>query len=240
MVGSLVLHAMLTPWLSAGLRGLETRPLLLLAMAGGAAAVLIAVPAWQVTGLFRAAEHHMNHVGTIAAARSAQVAVTALAIVLAALTLNVAGRFSEVIPPAWQLGRYDTRLTWHAQGRELEISGGLSGDISQEVARAIEERGNVRRLRLNYTAGGISESIRLADVIRANRLRTIVTTECSGACSIAFLSGSQRAMLRSARLGLWIPESGQTRFPSPHELKRSGMIDIAYGSRARFEMQKTL
>jgi hypothetical protein len=186
---------------------------------------------WQLTGLWRAADRHMQHVGTILAGRAAQVGATIMMIGIALNLLGRTGQIGPLVPAALGRGPYELTLKTHAAGRQLEVRGGLGAGSAQQIERKILQLGGVRRLRLNLNAGSIEEANQLGRIILKYGLDTHVTEICTGVCSIAFEKGRRRYMQRSAKIGIFLPGLKNVWFPSNFELKSMEIVDIIYGQR---------
>jgi len=212
-----------------GWRDLAARPYWLIGCAVIAILAYLSLVTWQLTGLWRTADFHMRHVGTILAGRAAQAAATVFTIVIALTFLAQTGRVGRLIPEALGVAPYTLTMQSHAHGRELEVRGGLHAGSSQEIERELERLGNVRRIRLNLNAGSIAEADRLGQIITTHNLDTYVSEACIGSCIIAFKMGRRRYMQRSAQLGIWFPEQLDIWFPSKLELKALGLVNTVYG-----------
>jgi hypothetical protein len=217
--------------------GPASMPNWLVGSAGFTILSYLALSIWQVTGLWRAADHHMRCVGTILAGRAAQFAATIFMLGIALNLLIQTGRIGPMIPAVLGMAPYVTTLQSHARGRELEVRGGLRVGATQEIEQALLRQGNVRRLRLNLSAGSLQEARQLRQLVQRLRLDTYVTEICAGACMIAFEKGRRRYMQRSARLGIWRPKQLDIWFPDPIELKALGLVDTVYGRKFRFKQE---
>jgi hypothetical protein len=168
--------------------------------------LLFAVPAWQVVGIFRAAERHATSGRAVGAARLVQVLTTVLSILMAIRLLIFAG---ESVP-GFQLayaGRDHYRVTLLAGDRMLEVRGGFVFGLADDVARVLDASPRVRRLRLESGGGSLNEARRLRALIVARGLDTDSRSECSSACVSAFMGGRHRSLHRAARIGLHLPRN---------------------------------
>jgi hypothetical protein len=170
-------------------------------------ALLLLVPAWQVIGLFRAADRHVAEVGTILAGRIVQSLTTVLAIGFALRFLVFAGEAWSGARVAWPLGPGAYTISTAANGRLLEIKGGFVFGLADDVRRALDANPRVRRVRLESGGGSLSEALRVRELIRARHLDTESRVQCSSACVSAYIGGSHRLLRRTARLGFHLPRN---------------------------------
>lgn len=168
--------------------------------------LLLLLPAWQVIGIFRAADRHAAQVGTLLAARLVQSLNTLLAILLATRFLVFAGESVPGARLAFGFGGGPTVTVTHG-GRVLEIRGSFDFGLADAAARALETHPGVRRVRLESGGGALGEARRLRELIIAHGLDTDSREQCSSACVSAFIAGRHRLLARRARLGLHLPRN---------------------------------
>jgi hypothetical protein len=205
----------------------------------GGVALLLVVPAWQVIGIFRAADRHAAQVGTILGARFVQSLTTLLTIVLAVRFMTFAGEAAGGAKIAWRMGRvgYSIAVTHH--GRVLEIKGSFLLGLADEAQRVLAASPHVRRVRLNSGGGSLSEARKLRELILARRLDTDSTIECSSACASAYIAGRHRLLHRAARMGFHLPRNPGFGLRSPvmpeyaQELRYFGMRGVQSEFRQR-------
>jgi hypothetical protein len=177
--------------------------------------LLLLVPAWQVIGLFRAADRHAEKVGTILAGRFVQGLTTLLAIVLAIRFLAFAGEVAPGARLAWQLGSDGYSVAVSHNGRVLEIRGGILYGVAEEAGQLLETYPGVRRVRLNSGGGSLAEARKLRDLVIRRHLDTDSTLECASACVSVYIAGQHRLLHRAARLGFHLPRNPGFGFRSP-------------------------
>lgn len=189
-----------------GLAGaIETRGAFTTLLAAGLFLLLV-LPAWQLIGLFRAADRHAAEVGTILAARAAQSGATVLAVLLAMRFLVFAGEAWSGARVAYPLGSPNVVEATHG-GRVLEVRGGIRFGLAEQVRVALEENPGVRRVRLTSGGGSLSEARRIRELIVARGLDTDAVSLCASACVSAYIGGRHRLLRRSARLGFHLPRN---------------------------------
>lgn len=191
---------------------LETRP----AYAGYLcvfAVIALAVPCWQVVGLWRSADRHIRSRGTLLAGRIHQALATLFMVLVATRALGFVGAEAGPARLAFGLPPYGHVLTLRPGGRELVLDGALSLGTAAQVAAELEREPGIRRLRLNSTAGNLIEAGRLRTLIEARQLMTYTTGRCAGPCVFAYLAGRHRYLHRRAALGFEWP--GNVRADDP-------------------------
>jgi hypothetical protein len=169
-------------------------------------ALMLLLPAWQMIGVFRAADRHAAAVGTILAARLTQVLATLLTILLAMRFLIFAGESAPGIRLAWAPGSSYSVAVTHS-GRVLEIRGSMTFGLADDAARALDDHPGVRRVRLESGGGSLGQARRLRELILARRLDTDSTGQCASACVSAYIAGRHRLLHRAARIGLHLPRN---------------------------------
>jgi hypothetical protein len=187
---------------------------------------LLLLPAWQVIGVFRAADRHAEEVGTILAARLVQALATLLAIALAIRFLAFSGEALPGARLAYGLAGGGYAIEVADGGRVLEIRGGLLVGVADEARRVLEASAGVRRIRLNSGGGSLGEARRLRELIAARGLDTDSTTGCASACVSAYIAGQRRLLHRSARLGFHLPRNPGFGLRSP--IRPEYMEELGY------------
>jgi len=99
-----------------------------------------------------------------------------------------------------QLGT-PTKLELRADGRSILLSGGINDGSAEQLEKALELAPSVTTVVFSSEGGWIREGKMLASVIRKRALNTYVEGYCASACTIAFLSGKERAAAPSAKIG---------------------------------------
>jgi hypothetical protein len=184
---------------------IETRAAFTALLAGGLA-VLLLLPAWQLVGVFRAADRHAAEVGTILAARATQSVATLLTVLLAIRFMVFAGEAWSGARIAYPFGPANVVALSHA-GRVLEVRGPIRFGLAAQVADALAAAPAVRRLRLTSGGGSLSEARRIRELVLARGLDTDAVSLCSSACVSAYVGGRHRLLRRSARLGFHLPRN---------------------------------
>lgn len=185
-------------------QGPDTRAGVALFVAAGVLLLLL-VPAWQVIGIFRAADRHAAEVGTPLAAYVTQGLATVLTILLALRFVIFAGESYSGLRLAFPISGWHYQVSVH--GRLLEVSGSITFGLADEVRAAIAANPQLRRVRLNSGGGSLSEAQKLRAIIIEHDLDTDSSEGCSSACVSAYIGGHQRLLHSSARIGLHLPRN---------------------------------
>jgi hypothetical protein len=169
--------------------------------------ITLAVLCWQVVGTWRAATRHSN-----SNAKSPWPAIAKVSLCVAAVSTS-AQFFNRGLPQLRELygiylgdeevGKYAFRVL--REGAELEFSGGITFGAAQEFARFVDAMGALKIVHLNSKGGRIGEAQRIADLIKTRNLDTYVANSCLSACTIIFLSGRNRFITSSAKVGFHQP-----------------------------------
>lgn len=162
---------------------------------------------WQAVGVLRAGEAHLRHTGAMAPVWGVQ-AGTITGFFLALIYGLGAWQMTLVVPDdsaifveieAERASRYTLGIG--ADGQTLMLEGSLELGITRAADRILAANPGLRRVILNSPGGNIYEARGLAQKFRARGLTTIVTDECSSACTTAFIGGTKRLIAPGARLG---------------------------------------
>lgn len=86
-------------------------------------------------------------------------------------------------------------------GATLIVSGGINDGIAAQLETALARSPRVTTLVLSSHGGWTYEGRKLGRLIAARGLNTHVETECSSACTLAYLAGRRRTAGPAARLG---------------------------------------
>ena len=109
------------------------------------------------------------------------------------------GRVMTDSTKAWSGSAYGFRLL--DQGTELEVSGDVIYGLARQLSDQLAAHPSVWRLRLDSSGGLTEEATAAAQVIAAHDLTTVVSGECSSACTAMFLAGKDRTIEGQGRLG---------------------------------------
>jgi hypothetical protein len=169
--------------------------------------LLLAVPAWQVVGIFRAADHHSAHVGTIIAARATQSAATLFAIVLATRFVIFFGESLPAVRAVYPWTGELYQITPLAGGEVIEIRGSITFGVADRLRETLLATPAAERLRLNSSGGLLSEARKLRGIIVAHGLDTDSTEICASACVSAYIAGRHRYLHRTAQMGFHLPRN---------------------------------
>jgi hypothetical protein len=158
---------------------------------------------WQLVGVWRSAGAHITATG-----RRFWGTLARLAVVLGAIRAAV--DFGTILLPMMNesakvaMGVDDTaqhKLRILRGGTEVELSGGMPLGTAEALRKLLDAAPDVRVVHLNNIGGRVIEGYELYQLIRSRGLATYTATECSSACTIAFLGGKERLLGEHGKLG---------------------------------------
>jgi hypothetical protein len=92
-------------------------------------------------------------------------------------------------------------------GVELRLSGEVTYGLADRLARELDAHPDVSRIRLESGGGEVNEAFRVAQIIAAHKLDTVVSGECASACTDIFMAGMHRTLEKDGRLGFHVAMS---------------------------------
>ena len=110
-------------------------------------------------------------------------------------------------------------------GRLLILSGNIGTTATQQLEHMLTRYPNIQTIRLSLTGGVVEEAKKMQMLIRHRRLNTYVADDCSSACTIVFMGGTQRFLRRGARLGF---HRYQYLGLSPEAANHQDLVEQAY------------
>lgn len=164
---------------------------------------VLLITIWQLVGIWRSARYHTSRGGRVMWATAARLIVV-IAAVRAVVDFNQfgLGQLQEgfgLLAQGESLGTFELRIL--NQGKELELIGSLPFGTVDSVQAMLERYPDVEVIHLNSPGGRISEGVRLYQLIQQYNLNTYSPSECSSACTIAFMGGSKRYLGKRGILG---------------------------------------
>lgn len=166
---------------------------------------VLSVILWQIVGVWRSSNNHVDRGGRQFWAIAAKVMmVFAIIQSYALLTNNVIPQVKEAAHIALgdkRIGKASFRIV--NAGQEIELVGGIKFGTTERLAEVLSAAPSIRVIHLNSHGGRIGEAVKLRNLIRQYGLWTVTTGKCESACTISFLGGKQRFLH---------PQSGQLGF----------------------------
>lgn len=165
-------------------------------------ALLLLAMSWSLPGCWRAATAHARDEPRRA------LAAHAVLVLLAGLTLYATafdmlprtGAYLQLARGSDPLG--NAAITLSDDGGRMVLKGPLGRGDGAEFMRIAAGAARLRVLELASPGGRLGEAQRIADFVRAGKLRTRVTGQCAGACALIFLAGAERQIVPAATLSL--------------------------------------
>ena len=93
------------------------------------------------------------------------------------------------------------RFRLSADGRELTLSGSIDPGLTDALAESLSRHPTVQRIRLNSSGGLLDEADDTARLIHTHHLDTVVSANCSSACTVIFVAGIHRQLDATGQLG---------------------------------------
>lgn len=165
--------------------------------------IVITLTLWQLVGIWRSADKHVQRGGkTIWAGLAKAMVVLGL--------LRAVGDFSTqgipLISEGAKLFVGIDNTPPHAirllrDGTELELAGGMPFGTTDAVKKFLDAAPAIQVIHLNSQGGRMNEAYQLYKLIKERNLITYTSADCASACSIAFLAGHERYIGERGRLG---------------------------------------
>jgi hypothetical protein len=158
---------------------------------------------WQFVGTWRSASLHVSRGGKRAWAIAAYVMLTLGGIKTGMIYLDSTAPNMKALAMAMLAPEPERPYTLDIEGdgTELELAGGLARGTATAFIRALDEHPAVKIVHLNSTGGLVREGERISKEIRRRGLTTVTSVDCMSACTLAFLGGERRLLVRGGRVG---------------------------------------
>lgn len=88
-----------------------------------------------------------------------------------------------------------------ADGKSVVLKGGMNDGAAAALTRALDLAPAVKTVLFSSSGGWVREGNLVAHIISQRKLTTYVEGECTSACTVAFLAGSDRAADPNAHIG---------------------------------------
>lgn len=165
-------------------------------------AAYVLIWAWQVTGVWRAAERALQEHAWFLWARGAQM----VAVLSVLLVLGQAWGYVHLSvqkdPPDAAPGRVPAYvLDLSPDGTVVRMRGEIDFGITRDLAGLLRDHSMIRIVELDSPGGLVSEARGLSSLIVRHGLATYVQGTCSSACTHVYVSGEQRLLGPGSRLG---------------------------------------
>ena len=156
---------------------------------------------WQIIGLWRSANKHIEETKKRLWGGGAKVVVVlGLLAILGNLT-NSWPIYKDLFQLGFGKDEYgEYRVALIEDGSFIHIEGGLGFGISENVRRLIAKNPSVKAVILDSSGGRIYEGRELSKIILNNDLDTYSLRGCYSACGTAFISGKKRYLGTGANL----------------------------------------
>ncbi|WP_441967017.1 hypothetical protein [Microvirga sp. 2MCAF38] len=170
----------------------------------GLALILI----WQLVGIWRSANGHINQKKSSIWAGLAKFAVLA-GIARAAMEFGQSG-YPQIVEASRMAFLDDPDIPAYSfrimkNGTEVEVSGGFKYGLTDDFIRLLKAAPQVNVVHLNSDGGRLGEAERLYRAISSRGLITYSSSRCLSACTLAFAAGRERWLHANAKLGFHAP-----------------------------------
>ena len=167
--------------------------------------IALAIWVWGAVGIWRSSARHPERGGSPAWATVAKAMV-----ILG--SLNVAGQLTKVSQQLLESTQIaaghdpiGTPATFLVDGQTLKLDGWIVVGSARHFEEVLDQNPQVRHLDLVSSGGRIREAKQMASVIRARKLSTTASGDCSSSCTILFLAGGERSVTVGSSLGFHSP-----------------------------------
>lgn len=99
----------------------------------------------------------------------------------------------------------ETSVVLGPEGDDIRLSGDLTDGAAARLGALLDANPRVTRIHLTSEGGLAEEGRALAEVIAEHELTTFVPDFCVSACTLAFVGGRERLLMKNARLGFHAP-----------------------------------
>lgn len=158
---------------------------------------------WSAIGVLRACERAHRDYRQLVWIRCAQACVVLGIVVIFVGAIGVVrsglAAFNPPPPPPVVPKRYALEVL--EDGTAVRLRGDIAHGVTRELRALLERHRDVRRIVLESEGGVVAEGRGLAVLIRERALDTYSFEACSSACTLAFVSGRERRLGPSAKLG---------------------------------------
>ncbi|PHR65876.1 hypothetical protein [Pseudidiomarina marina] len=165
--------------------------------------LIIPLTIWQLVGIWRSAKYHTSQGG-----RPLWANVVRVMVVLAAIRAVL--DFTEIGIPQFQegvdlmangdtVGSFELRVL--NEGKELELIGFIPFGTTKSIREVVRQYPAIEVIHLNSKGGRVTEAVQLYDYIQQQQFDTYVASECSSACTLAFMGGRNRYLSKRGILG---------------------------------------
>tara|TARA_B100001971_G_scaffold214403_1_gene251734 strand:- start:245 stop:3154 length:2910 start_codon:yes stop_codon:yes gene_type:complete len=179
-----------------------THPVVLSRVAIIVVIISLLIYSWQIVGLWRACDRHVEANGRAFWARTVQ------AVVILSLIASIQPISSSwsIYKAYYQMGfQRDTTsaytLTLRNNDSIIHLEGGLRFGVSKDVATLLKEHPDIKGIILDCVGGRIYEGRELSKLILVYGLDTYSLKGCYSASTLAFISGTNRFLGTGASLG---------------------------------------
>ena len=157
---------------------------------------------WQVVGLWRSANRHIEQTNRKFWARYVKFTVVMGVISTALNTAVSMDEYRSVYELGFGKDKYSGfEVQLSETGNLIRFNGRLGIGASDSIKNLLASNTTVTGIILDSPGGWVYEGRQVSIIIREEKLDTYTITGCSSACTIAFVSGNRRTLAYGASLG---------------------------------------
>ncbi|AKU92031.1 hypothetical protein [Vulgatibacter incomptus] len=168
--------------------------------------LVLALRGWGAIGAWASASLHVSRDGKPVWARAAKAGIAVVLLIQVLNLARLAPELGEHVLVAFGPSPFPAFVAEpSADGKAILASGDMSDDAADAIRRALDRAPDAKTVVLSSDGGWIAAGKRVSELIAERGLSTYVESECSSACTIAFLGGVDRAVSPSAKIGFHRP-----------------------------------
>jgi len=164
--------------------------------------IALTVVTWQVVGVWRSANNHIQKTKRKFWAHTVQVLMI-LGLIgnsfMVQELLPGLNKFTSILSRDIDIEKYTIRVLDNQ--KEVEITGGIKFGLTKELRKILYNFPTIKVIHLNSYGGRVVEARLLKKFIEKKGLVTSTNKGCLSACTIAFMGGSSRFIYGERKLG---------------------------------------
>ena len=164
--------------------------------------IALTVITWQVVGVWRSANNHIQKTKRKYWANTVKLLVV-LGLISGSFMVQELlpglNKFISILSKDVEIAKYTIRVM--ANQKEVEIAGGIKFGLTKELRKLLKNYPSVKVVHLNSYGGRVVEARLLKEFIEKKGLSTSTNKGCLSACTIAFMGGVSRYINGERKLG---------------------------------------
>lgn len=164
--------------------------------------IVLIVMIWQIVGVWKSANKHLQKSKRKFWAHAAKVFVVLLFICTSFMIKDLLpglNKFIYIFAKERNIPQYSIRIMDNKN--EIEITGGIKFGLTNSLRRICKKFPTIKIIHLNSFGGRVVEARRLREFIEEKELITSTNKGCFSACTIAYMGGISRFVYGDKKLG---------------------------------------